>query len=728
MNFIGLFQLFSTFLKISPFYRSHYALLRTLQVDTSVKMINLRNSPFLWLAIMLLISFRIGEKFAMTLSPWSIIPMAILCMMCSTVCVIRYLPRRQFISTIGIASLIFFAGILRFQHFNKELFPDAPPKATFFVHGIVEVDQVLKNKNTSVTIKCRTIFIAADRDTIDLPLQDKYLLVMIQSTDITNFFPGDILMVKGRISSIPHPLNPYSFDAKEYYKTMGIRQQLSCKGKDVLRDSISEKSFSRFTAQWQSFLSTLVKNNVSPQVAQLTNALVWGDRSDMDNDVREAFADSGAMHVLSVSGMHVAIIYSILFIFLGAPGSGNFTKRIFRFIAYGLAILLYVGLTGSCPAVVRAGIMIILYLLGKAMGWNTQVWNLLGFSAFMMMWLNPFVWGNIGFQLSYLAMVGILLYSKAMIRSITFKYKLLHMIWEVIVLSIVAQIFILPILLGQFHQFPLTFIISSLVAIPAGYLIVFGALLNVVLSFIGIQFGWIFLDWIGIAFIQSMKWMANLNPEMHFSLPFLTGVLLMAMAIFFTIAIVFRWPNGKIPAYACSFFALMALGCHRMKQWSDHELIIYHSYKGLITDVIANGRCISIHDCDVSQANIDFASRGFRCHEDIIDVKDICVEEEFEELNVNYRSSILSTPHSSILIWEGDENRYLCEAHFTHLIINQCPDLFYLTDILSIHPGAQIIIPAHVDRKLKKSILSYANDHQMIFCDIDSTGYTIIRI
>ncbi|MBK9982200.1 MAG: ComEC/Rec2 family competence protein [Saprospiraceae bacterium] len=100
----------------------------------------------------------------------------------------------------------------------------------------------------------------------------------------------------------------------------------------------------------------------------------------------------------------------------------------------------------------------------------------------------------------------------------TFKYKILHIIWEITVLSIVAQVFILPVLLGQFHQFPLTFILSSL-AIPAGYLIVFGAVLNVILSFMGITIAWPMLDWIGRAFIQSMKWMGGLNPEMHFLCP-----------------------------------------------------------------------------------------------------------------------------------------------------------------------------------------------------------------
>ncbi|MEP6794691.1 MAG: ComEC/Rec2 family competence protein, partial [Saprospiraceae bacterium] len=654
--------------------------------------------------------------------------LGVCCLSSAFVCTIRYLPRYQYLSSISIGIMIFAAGVLRFNHFNKDQFPEPLPHEHMYLQGLLIVDQVLKNKNYTSSLRCSPVFLSEDGDRQKNVIQDKYILAVIKSGSEANYFPGDILMVRGRVEAIAPPLNPYSFDARAYYKTIGIRIQMNCKGEEILKDCNAEKSFSRLTAQWQNYLSTLVKNNISPQVAQLTNALVWGDRSDMDNDVRDAFADSGAMHVLSVSGMHVAIIYSMLFFFLGAPGAGIFLKRVTRFIAYSCAILLYVGLTGACPAVVRAGLMIILYLFGKAMGLNTQVWNLLGFAAFIMMWINPYVWENVGFQLSFLAMAGILLYSKAMIRSITFKYKIMHMIWEITVLSIVAQVFILPILLGQFHQFPLTFILSSLVAIPAGYMIVFGAILNVILSFLGINIAWPLLDWVGRAFIQSMKWMGGLNPEMHFSLPAWSGIFLMSMAILFTIALVFKWSKGKILAYVCSLFALTIMGCHRLKQWSTGELVIYHSYKGLIADMTYDGRCISIHDCEVSPASIEFASRGYRCHRDIIDEVDVCTEQEFHTENINYKSSVLTIGHLSVLFWEGEVDSLICSTNPAFIVIDQCPDMFLLKDFLQDRRDSRIILPAHIDRKMKTKIEDYLCKYQISYHDIGLTGYFMIPI
>lgn len=691
-------------------------------------MINLRNSPFLWFALMLLFSFRIAEFIGTSLEEGLTISLWCLCIIFCALSILRYLPQHQFISTIVIGALIFIAGILRFQQFNKDLYPAPLFDQPVFLHGVLEVDQMLKNKNSSVTLKCRRLILSDDEDDFSNVYTDRYILVFINLKEPVNYFPGDILMVRGFVSAIRSPLNPYAFDAREYYNTIGIRHQMYCKEEDILKDSIAEKSISRLTAQWQTSLSTMVRNNISPQVAQLTNALVWGDRSDMDNDVRDAFADSGAMHVLSVSGMHVAIIYSILFLFLGQPGAGSFLRRLLRFICYTLAILLYVGLTGACPAVVRAGLMIILFLFGKAMGWNTQIWNLLGFAAFMMIWINPYVSQNVGFQLSFLAMAGILLYSKAMIRSISFRHILFHRIWEITVLSIVAQVFILPILLRQFHQFPLTFILSSLVAIPAGYLIVFGALINVALAFLHLGFLWTLLDWIGIAFIQSMKWMAGLNPEMNYSLPGSGVFFLIAMSILFSFALVFKWNIGKKLAYVCGCVTLIILGCHRTQQWSQGEFVIYHSFKGIIVDLTIHGRCISIYDCDISTGSIEFATRGYRCHRDVIDVTNICLEQEFEDGEINFKSSILEVKNSSILFWNGITDSIVCEAKLNYLVINQCPEVNVLKDFLLEHQTLKVVIPASLDRKLKKLIENFLDDNQMPYHDIDRDGYFITSI
>jgi competence protein ComEC len=689
-------------------------------------MINLRNSPFLWIALTLLFSYRVAGFIGPLSNHWLILFIWSVCGGCLFLSLFKYNPRYQYLSSIVIGVLIFAAGMIRFSQFNKSHFPDGILTQPVDGEGFVKVVQVLKNKDFSASLKCERIFLASRNDPEQNVIDDKYILVFARSNETFHYFPGDFLTVKGKLSAIGEPLNPYGFDAKKYYKTIGIRHQIYCREGDVQQDTTFEKSISRLAAMWQLSLSALVKNNISEPPAQLTNALVWGDRSDMDNDVRDAFADSGAMHVLSVSGMHVAIIYSILFLILGPPASGTFFRRLLRFTTYSMAILLYVALTGACPAVVRAGLMIILYLFGKAMGWNTQVWILLGFAAFVMFWINRYLWQNIGFQISFLAIAGILLFSKPMIRCISFRYKILHHIWEITVLSIVAQVFILPILLGQFHQFPLTFIISSLVAVPAGYLIVFGALLNVILAFFDFDFAWPLLDWTGKLFIRTMEWMAGLNPEMYFSLPAISGAFLMSMAVLLSIGIVFKWAPGKKLACFFSILTLITMAYHRFNQWNVQETIIYHSYKGMIIDHFAHGKCISFHSPEVSAGNIEFTTRGYRCHRDIIDVADIFSDQEFQSRDYSLKTSILTTPRDSILLWQGSENEEICKPKFSYIIIDQCPDEILLKDYIMNYHSLVVVLPAHLNRKLKSSIEQFLKENKIAFHDIDQDGYLII--
>ncbi len=683
-------------------------------------MIDLRNSPFLWLSFILLLAIN-AYGYLDSLSADVRIVLFAGSFGFAIASLFQFAPRKQFWSTITIAILIFCAGLLRVDEFDKNLYPDTGMSASLYMEGMVMVKQVLKNKVDAVTLKCQQVSLADASDSLKI-FRDRFILVYIKTVFPLQFFPGDHIGIQGYVSKIKGPMNPYAFDAQKYYNTIGIRHTMYCTAEDLQTDFEPNTSLARITAQWQSFLSSIVRNHTRNEVAQLTNALVWGDRSDMDEEVRDAFADSGAMHVLSVSGMHVAIVYSMLLLIFGPPGTGGFGQRMMRFAIYTFAIILYVGLSGAGPAVVRAGLMIILFLFGKSMGWNTQIWNLLGFAAFMMFWLNPYIWENLGFQLSFLAMAGILLFAKPVIRFLSFKNKILHLIWEITALSITAQIFILPVLLGQFHQFPLTFIISSIVAIPASYLVMGGALINVIFSFMGINFLWPVVDWTGHYFIVVMKWISAMNPLMHYSLSVISGILMMSMAVLFSFGIVFKWQYGKWLGYACGLFLLVSLGCNRSKQWRENEMIVYHLPKGLLIDIIQNGNCISIQDESVTYAAIEFTTRGYRCHKDIISSAQINVHQDFSSEGLWYENYILHVSENKILLYTEFKDD-IQDQYFENIIICGGKNIWSVKDFICSHSTSHFIIPAHLGKKLRKPVLKHLEENKIPYYDISSKGY-----
>ncbi len=686
-------------------------------------MINLRNSPFLWFALLLLLAFGLAQVLELKMNPLLGVFLATICLASGIVCIRKYNPGFQYISTIAITALIIAAGMLRIIQFKSTIYPAQPLETSVRMKGELIVAEVLKVKEYGVTLRCTPIHLSEMEGENHRSYSDKFILVQLRDFKGDPVFPGDIVSTSGWVSALAAPLNPFAFDIRKYYMTLGIRHQLSCKGPETTIASAKSNSLFRITARWQAGLSKMVRDHTSLDVAQLTNALVWGDRSDMNEEIRDAFADSGAMHVLSVSGMHMAMIYSMLYLMLGAPGSGTYSRRMIRLVCYSAAIILYMGLTGACPAVVRSGLMIILFLCGKAMGWNTQIWNLLGFAAFLMLWSNPYLYENVGFQLSFLAMAGILMYAKPMIRSLSFRQIILHRIWEITAVSIAAQVFILPILLKQFHQFPLTFIASSLVAMPASYVIIFGSILNIILSCFGIHWIWPWYDKAGQYFIQSMKWMAGLNPAMNYSLPSVGSQLLMAMAIIFSISLVYYWKNGKRIAYLLGFIVLVTLGWHRTHQWKTDDLVIYHHYKGLIADIFIGGQCISLQDCGLTENSVEFSARGYRCHRDAIHSLTFCKRDEFNAGVLKYEGSILHLPKVSILVWDSLINPLIINDSITHILVDNCNNIKTLKNFICLHTECTIILPAHLDRRTRNGLIRFLEDNEILYYDIGQQGY-----
>ena len=668
-------------------------------------MINLRNSPFLWFSLVLILAITTENLWPSPMSLWPRVAVYGLLLVALIVSLVRYLPGYQLWSTIAISGMVLLAGLQRMWQFTHETFPGLPMQRQVEIIGFLEVEEVLKLKPTTATLKCRNH--ALNNDKHDTPLHDKFVVLYIRNPGMQNFFPGDILALKGQASALPAPMNPYSFDLRKYYRTIGIRHQIRAEATDVQLMDIRVKSMMRTTSIWQNHICDIVRQHTSAPVAQLTNALVWGERKNMDDDIRKAFADSGAMHVLSVSGMHMAMIYSMLYLILGSPGSGSFLKRNIRLALYGMAIILYMGLTGACPAVVRSGLMILLYLLGKAMGWNTQIWNLLGFAAFLMIWFNPYVIYNIGFQLSFLAMAGILLYAKPLIRTFTFRPILLHRIWEISAVSIAAQVFILPLLLFHFYQFPLTFIASSLVAMPASYVVIFGSLLNICLSPVEWEWLWKWYDIACVWFIDIMKWMAQLNPSMHYSLPAMAAWWMTGMGIFFSAGLLYQWQSGRKIAWAFAAGIVLLLAIHRSKAWNAQELTIYHHYKGLLADIMTEGYCYTLSDSVVTPESVEYAARGNRCHRDIIQTFNLHHDSDYKTRQWSYANHTIRTPSKHILIWNEDAFHEGLGIP-THIIVQEAVSLYELENLLCNYPNIIVIIPAHIRGKalfrLKKLI------------------------
>ncbi|GHT62435.1 competence protein [Bacteroidia bacterium] len=219
-------------------------------------------------------------------------------------------------------------------------------------------------------------------------------------------------------------------------------------------------------------------------------ALLFGYTQDLDKDLRQTFAATGTSHVLSISGLHFSIIYGIfyfLFSFLGNSKRGRITRQ-----AIILPLMwVFVFLTGIGPSVIRAAVMISLWGFGNAFLYKSFTINTVGVAAFFMLLYNPFNLFDVGFQLSFSAVLAILLINPHLVKLYGSRNPLIQYVWELSCVSASAQLGTAPLSMYYFHQFPLLFLITNLFAIPMTAVLLFLLPLSLLLSFLPGNHSWL---------------------------------------------------------------------------------------------------------------------------------------------------------------------------------------------------------------------------------------------
>jgi competence protein ComEC len=200
-------------------------------------------------------------------------------------------------------------------------------------------------------------------------------------------------------------------------------------------------------------------------------AILFGYVNEIDRDLRQTFASTGSSHILSVSGLHFSIIYGILyflFSFLGNSRRGMMIRQLIIIpLMWGFAFL-----TGMGPSVIRAAIMLSLWGIGNGFLFRAFTVNTLGVAAFFMLLYNPLYLFDVGFQLSFSAVLSILLLNPHLTALHDSKNPLVKYVWELSCVSTSAQLGTAPLSIYYFHQFPLLYLVTNLIVIPlAGLLL-----------------------------------------------------------------------------------------------------------------------------------------------------------------------------------------------------------------------------------------------------------------
>lgn len=290
---------------------------------------------------------------------------------------------------------------------------------------------------------------------------------------------GDLIAFKKSPEPMPGPRNPGGFDARAYYQRQGANLTVHLNKGDYhnaghcshhpLRDGI-------FTLQ--AAILQRIRNRIDhPDAIGLAEALLIGYRGDLGQSLQASYAEAGVIHIIAISGMHIGMLYALL---SGVFGQLPFPQRRRWLLSIPslTAIWCFCLLAGAGPSVVRSAAQFSLIGVGNHLtGRRGNNLNTLAASAFLLMAFRPDWIKDLGFQLSYAAVLGILLFHSTCNQWLPIQHPIGRYLRDGVSLTLSAQVLTTPILLYQFGRFPTWFLLTNLVAVPFSSCILMAVLL-----------------------------------------------------------------------------------------------------------------------------------------------------------------------------------------------------------------------------------------------------------
>jgi competence protein ComEC len=415
---------------------------------------------------------------------------------------------KRWLFGVGALLLLMCVGAWQFQQATRQsLFPCDGTTRTY----LVEVNDAPIEKSKSTLYNVRVLRYYDGQRSYDI---DKKALLYLPKDTIGNRCDfGDQLLVHTAFS-LPHATgNPEEFDFGRYLQQHGIAAtgyvasgSYMCVKKGGAFSLRAVSSHAR-----QRLLTVYRQYHITGDEFAVVAALMLGYNDALTRELMDSYSVTGAMHILSVSGLHVAILCAILYFLLSFMD-----KRRGLLIAKHLIVISllwsFAFLTGLSPAVVRSALMFSLIAFGFVFLRKPQIYNTVFFSAFAMLIYDPNYLFDVGFQLSYLAVISIVYFEPRFKKMVSIKFKPIRWLWELLCVSMAAQLGTMFLGLFYFHRFANYFWLSNMVVVPLSGFIMYAAMALLIVSAVPVvgQVVAFVLKWLLIVMNGGVKFIEHL--------------------------------------------------------------------------------------------------------------------------------------------------------------------------------------------------------------------------
>jgi competence protein ComEC len=316
------------------------------------------------------------------------------------------------------------------------------------------------------------------------PATGNIIIYFKKEIDKDQLTTGSQIIVTKTPDPIENAGNPGSFDYKRFSLFKGITHQVFLQSSDFKILQTKDIGFFKehISLLRYSIIKILRKYIQGDKEKGLAEALLVGYKDDLDKNLVQAYTNTGVVHLIAISGLHVGLIYTILLFITKKLKTRR--MNLFRILVILCGLWIFAFLAGAQPSVLRSSLMFSLLATAQATGKRSYSFNALAFSAFILLCINPFLVWDVGFQLSYAAVTSILIFFRPVYNLLTTQNKPLDYLWTITSVTLAAQIFTLPVSMYHFHQFPTLFLPTNFIAVPLVCIILIGEVILTAIFFI----------------------------------------------------------------------------------------------------------------------------------------------------------------------------------------------------------------------------------------------------
>lgn len=417
---------------------------------------------------------------------------------------------------------------------------------------------------------------------------------------------GSQILFNKTLQPIKNSGNPGSFNYQQYCLLHGITYQVYlAKNEFAVLPQKNVSTFQSFLFKTRIAVVRILREFIKGYKERgLAEALLIGYKDDLDKNLVQSYSNTGVVHIIAISGLHLGLIYWLL-LFLTRPLRKKKQLAWLRFLTIASCLWIFSLLAGGGPSVLRSAVMFSCIAFGEVLNRKSSVYNTLSLSAFILLLWNPFWLWDVGFHLSYAAVLSIVIFFRPIYNWFYIPNKPMDWLWKLNAVTLAAQILTLPISIYHFHQFPVLFLVANFIAVPISSLILIGEIMLVVFSFItpvAKVIGWLLQQAILFMnfFIEQLNEL-SFAVWNHLSISISQTVLLLAFIAAISYWLMEKNKKAIWPAFACLAAFIFLRSFSFLQANGQKALIVYNVPKHQAIDIVQGRKYLFIGDEELVQ-------------------------------------------------------------------------------------------------------------------------------